>query len=472
MTHPTTHANTPTVPPRLEGYDCVRHLGSGTTADVYLYQQRVPNRYVAVKVSKRTIDPRDSARFRTEANILGGLSSHPYILSIYQSGFTSTGQTYMALEYAPNGSYETLLKTHRLGADQMLDLGIKLASALYTAHRHGIVHRDIKPANVLITSQGQPVLADFGVATSVYKTADSTGYSPAWAAPEVLVRHGGGDEWSDIFSLGATLFGTLTGSSPYKYGHDTRGKSMTEVAAQEIKPLNMPDVPPEVERALRKALARNPAERYRNALEFARAMQRAQYQCYGHATPVVAEGTPQYPNHLIDRRAVPQAAAAGVPGRRWGVPVAIAAGVVALIATIALVFAFVVLPGMDSSATDHRAHVDSPGATGGDGSDESPDSSLTEGAAVPSPENLTGSYGQDGTVTFTWTNPSPEDGDTYAWSPVQGDSAATSTDARIVDGTTLTLPGADGTQTCIQVSIVRADRRMSAEPAIACAAKR
>ena len=121
-------------PPRISGYDFIQPLGTGATASVYRYHQRVPSRDVAIKVSSATLDPRAAARFRNEANYMAELSAHPYILSIHDAGVTSTGLGYIVLEYAPGGSYKELIRKRPLTADQMLDLGIKLCSALFTAH--------------------------------------------------------------------------------------------------------------------------------------------------------------------------------------------------------------------------------------------------------------------------------------------------------------------------------------------------
>lgn len=141
------------IPPQIPGYTFAQKLGSGSEANVYLYQQLSPSRQVAIKVSKGMLDPRAAARFRSEANFMGKISSHPYILSVYESGVTATGNGYTVFEYAPGGNYKTFLESNRLNADQMLTVGINLASALSTAHREGIIHRDIKPSNILINTQ-------------------------------------------------------------------------------------------------------------------------------------------------------------------------------------------------------------------------------------------------------------------------------------------------------------------------------
>lgn len=82
------------------------------------------------------------------------LSSHPYILPVYGAGVTSDGHGYIVIEYAPGGTYNSIMKARSMTCEQVLDLGIKLSSALFTAHRSNIIHHDHKPSNILITSQG------------------------------------------------------------------------------------------------------------------------------------------------------------------------------------------------------------------------------------------------------------------------------------------------------------------------------
>ena len=99
----------PMRPPKLPGYDFVQMLGSGATATVYLYNQRMPARPVAVKASAKTLDPRAAALFNREANFMAKLSSHPYILPVYGAGVTSDGHGYIVIEYAPGGTYNLSL---------------------------------------------------------------------------------------------------------------------------------------------------------------------------------------------------------------------------------------------------------------------------------------------------------------------------------------------------------------------------
>lgn len=452
-------------PPRIAGYTYIQTLGAGSTASVYLYQQRTPQRIVAVKVSKASLDPRAAAQFTREADTMAQLSGHPNIMSIYGAGVTSTGQGYIVFEYAPHGTYKELTQARPLTCDQMLDLGVKLASALFTAHRAGIIHHDIKTSNVLVNAQGLPVLADFGISSSIYDKR-FTGYSLPWAPPEVLTGHVG-QEAADIYSLAATLFATLTGRSPFEYGYHPRTPNeLKEIILDRPLPaLNRPDVPDDVERLLRKAMAKDPDDRYYSALQFARAMQRVQQEHFGHMTPVIAEGQPPYP---------PQRTPVAVTGetkrpkeRRWVRPFAVGAGVLAAIAAVALVFALFVAPRLDSRGTGSQASVANPGTGSGEGAaGAGPD--LAQPQNVPSPSNVYGEYNGDGTVTFHWTNPDPQDGDSYAWQPAQGSDD--DAQARMVAEPEVTVDAVPDTgQTCIQVSIVRKDRQMSQSPATACA---
>ena len=202
--------NIPMRPPKLPGYDFVQMLGSGATATVYLYNQRMPARPVAVKASAKTLAPRAAALFNREANFMAKLSSHPYILPVYGAGVTSDGHGYIVIEYAPGGTYNSIMKARSMTCEQVLDLGIKLSSALFTAHRSNIIHHDIKPSNILITSQGLPVLGDFGISTDVYDRTE-TGFSPPWAPPEVLQHLTNGSEAADIYSLAGTLYAMFGG---------------------------------------------------------------------------------------------------------------------------------------------------------------------------------------------------------------------------------------------------------------------
>ena len=172
---------------------------------------------------------------------------------------TVNGRGYTVFEYAPGGNYKTFLEHGRLTADQMLTVGIDLASALFTAHRKGIIHRDIKPSNILINAHNMPMLADFGIAGTVYGRP-GVGFTIAWAAPEVLAQGGGGNESSDIYSLGIVAYEGLCGHRPFT------GATPVDIAAAHVNN-PVPPLPDTVDVQLREfvmsMLAKDPLDRPR-----------------------------------------------------------------------------------------------------------------------------------------------------------------------------------------------------------------
>ena len=156
-------------------------------------------------------------RFERECAAMGLLAEHPHILTVFDAGFTSSRRAYLVMDLARRGSLaDRLEREGSLPWQDVTALGIKMAGALETAHRAGILHRDVKPANILLTAYGEPQLADFGIARLAGEEHTRTGalaMSIAFAAPEVL---DGRDATvlTDVYSLGATLFCLLRGEPP------------------------------------------------------------------------------------------------------------------------------------------------------------------------------------------------------------------------------------------------------------------
>src|SRR5690606_2430586 len=152
-------------PPDLPGYDFQRELGRGGFADVYLYRQRLPSREVAVKVLRQTAASAEAReRFENEANRMAMLSSHPGIVTIYEVGVAPDGRPFLTMEYCPHDHFGRIVRAHPLTVARALEVGIKVAAAVETAHQALILHRDVKPANILLTTYGEPALTDFGIA--------------------------------------------------------------------------------------------------------------------------------------------------------------------------------------------------------------------------------------------------------------------------------------------------------------------
>ena len=139
-------------PPELHAYRPVSHLGSGGFADVYLYEQDLPRLRVAVKVLIESVVNADvQQRFVAEANAMAMLSAHPSIVTIYFAGIAPDGRPCIVMEYCPRPNLSVRYRRETIPVHEALRIGVRLASAVETAHRAGILHRDIKPANVLVT---------------------------------------------------------------------------------------------------------------------------------------------------------------------------------------------------------------------------------------------------------------------------------------------------------------------------------
>jgi serine/threonine protein kinase len=271
----------PSAPPILPGLAYVRPLGSGGFADVFLYEQDMPRRNVAVKVMPSDVrDPELRRMFNAEADVLAHLSAHPAIVTVYQAGISADGRPYIVMEYCP-GSLAQRYRVERLPVDEVLAVGVRMASALESAHRAGLVHRDVKPSNILITTFGTPVLADFGISSSLQRaTADEVlAMSIPWSAPEVVAEQTAGTVASEIWSIGATVYSLLAGHSPFERrerGQNTKEQLRRRIARASYTAIARTDVPASLQDVLATAMSRDPNRRYGSALEFAEALRTVQ----------------------------------------------------------------------------------------------------------------------------------------------------------------------------------------------------
>nr|WP_245348699.1 serine/threonine-protein kinase [Paeniglutamicibacter psychrophenolicus] len=268
-------------------------LGSGGFSDVYLYQQARPHRKVAVKVLLADVTLEDARRrFEDEANLMAQLSSHPYIVTIYQAEITADGRSYLAMEYCSRPGLDVRYRRGRLGVDEALTLGIQLGSAVETAHRAGIIHRDIKPANVLTTDYNRPALTDFGISGTSGTAA--AGLSIPWSAPEAFEGGNPPGVRMDVYSLGATIYTALAGHSPFvrRGGENSQAQLIDRITNSPLEPLARPDVPASLNQALAVSMAKSPTSRFGSAAELARAFQRIQEELGLAVTPFEVLGDP------------------------------------------------------------------------------------------------------------------------------------------------------------------------------------
>lgn len=267
-------------PPVIPGFTYISLLGSGGFSDVYLYEQDRPRRKVAVKVLLSDLKTEGARRrFESEANLMAQLSSHPYIVTIFEAEITDSGHSYLAMEYCSRPSLDVRYRRQRFSVDEVLAIGIQVASAVETAHRAGIAHRDIKPANILVTDYNRPALTDFGISGTLAGDADEdAGMSIPWSPPEQFTGHHVDGVLVDVWALGATLYTLLAGRSPFVLpGADNSQRELiSRITNLPVPKLGRADVPESLELALSTAMAKSAASRYSSAHAFALALQRIQ----------------------------------------------------------------------------------------------------------------------------------------------------------------------------------------------------
>lgn len=267
----------PSQPPNLPGFSFVRVLGSGGFADVFLYEQNMPRRQVAVKVMlAEVVTSQVKQMFQAEANLMAQLSTHPAILTVYQASVSADGRPYLVMELCSSAIGQRY-RSEPLSVAEALSVGVRIASAVETAHRAGVLHRDIKPSNILTTAYGHPVLSDFGIAATLTEAdiTEAIGLSIPWSAPEVLLDETSGTIASEVWSLGATIYSLVAGRSPFELTdrENTSAELMHRIIKGRPQPIERLDVPPRLEQVLLRAMAKKPAQRQRTALELARELQ-------------------------------------------------------------------------------------------------------------------------------------------------------------------------------------------------------
>jgi len=267
----------PSQPPVLPGFSYVHVLGSGGFADVFLYEQNMPRRQVAVKVMlSEVVNDQVRQMFQAEANLMAQLSTHPSILTVYQASVSSDGRPYLVMELCSSSLSERYRRAP-IPVPEVLQIAVKIGSAIETAHRAGVLHRDIKPSNILQTAYGHPVLSDFGIASTLGAQGHepSVGLSIPWSAPEVLLDETPGSVASEVWSLAATVYSLLAGRSPFEVpgGANSSSDLMGRIARAKPQPIGRADVPARLEALLRRAMSRRPEQRHESALELVRELQ-------------------------------------------------------------------------------------------------------------------------------------------------------------------------------------------------------
>jgi eukaryotic-like serine/threonine-protein kinase len=247
-------------------YELEEQVGSGGMSKVFRAHDRLLERTVAIKILHEhySQDEEYVERFRREARAVAQLT-HPNVVTVIDRG-EHDGRQYIVFEFIDGENLKQLVEREgALPAKQVVELGLQVASALASAHARGVVHRDVKPQNVILTNEGRPKVTDFGIARSadvesVTLTGTVMGTSE-YIAPE-QARGELVDFRSDVYSLGAILFELSAGEVPF------RGENPVSVAMRHLhEPVpsvreRRPDVPARLDAAIRRAMAKDPEERF------------------------------------------------------------------------------------------------------------------------------------------------------------------------------------------------------------------
>jgi beta-lactam-binding protein with PASTA domain len=283
-------------------YKVISRLGSGGMADVYLAEDQLLGRLLAVKLLHHHFaeDQEFVERFRREASSAAGLS-HPNIVAIFDRGEWQ-GTYYIAMEYVAGRSLKTIVREQgALDLGMAIDTTVQILRAARFAHKRGVIHRDLKPHNVLLDEEGRARVTDFGIARAGASDMTLTGsimgtaqyLSPEQAQGLAVTAA------SDLYSVGVILYELLTGVVPFD-GETAVAIAFKQVSAEPQPPSALnPAVPPALDAIVLRALAKDPAQRFADAEEFIAALVRER-QALGapRSTPVLTTGAPAHESPL------------------------------------------------------------------------------------------------------------------------------------------------------------------------------
>ena len=267
---------------QLGKYPILREIGKGATSRVYLAREPLSEREVAIKVFlfDRHADPQTERMmhkaFVAEASLAGKLN-HPHIVEIIDA-VVEPDHSYLVMEYVAG----TTLEAHSgvsslLPLNKVVEIIFKCIRALEYAFQHGVIHRDIKPGNILLSAGGETKVGDFGASFQQrgVETTQLTGVgSPAYMSPEQL-RMEPLTHQTDIYSLGVTMYRLLTGRLPFQASTQV-GLTYAILNTEPMRPSALrPDLPPLLDEIVLRAIAKDPAARYRSWLDFGKDLSKA-----------------------------------------------------------------------------------------------------------------------------------------------------------------------------------------------------
>jgi serine/threonine protein kinase len=272
----------------LGKYEVLEELGAGAMGKVFHGRDRVLQRDVAIKtISTEDADVELKQRFYREARSCGRLS-HPNIVTVFDLG-EQQGTSYIAMEYLEGEDLRKFIdRKNFMPLEGKLQVMAEVAEGLAHAHDNRIVHRDIKPSNIFLLKSGRPKLLDFGIArvfaSQLTRVGNALG-TPEYMAPE-QIRGKETDARSDIFSTAVVFFELLTYEHPF--GDADIPRKIIQESPKLLRDLN-PLIPEKLEQILKRAMAKDPAERYQTAAEFAKALRKLSFEILGNCDRLITE---------------------------------------------------------------------------------------------------------------------------------------------------------------------------------------
>jgi eukaryotic-like serine/threonine-protein kinase len=255
---------------QFDHYQIQEHMAQGGMSDIYRAFDLMHRREVVIKVPDQSMlgDPAQFERFQRELEVMKTLD-HPAILKGLGSGKFNR-IPYLVTELVDGKSLRSLIESSApLPTDRVLSLALKIADGMSYCHKNDVIHRDLKPENILITSDGQPVIMDFGLALTkgahrvTYSNLSATMGTPDYMAPEQIEGQRG-DQRTDIYALGTILFELLSGRTPFT--GDNHMVIMSQHLNDTAPRLDRiaPSVPPQLAAIVATCLAQNPDDRYKD----------------------------------------------------------------------------------------------------------------------------------------------------------------------------------------------------------------
>jgi len=248
-------------------YEIIHKLGRGGAGIVFLGRDPFIKRNVAIKIAQTTTD-KLRERFLVEAQSAGQFS-HSNIVSVYDVGVQSDF-CYMTMEYIEGSTLEEFCcKENSLSMHKVAEIVLNVCSALDYSHKRGVIHRDIKPANIMLNKEGIVKITDFGVAQMTESTAVTGIFgTPSYMSPEQLKEEMIGYQ-SDIFALGCVMYELLSFNKAFP--GENNFSIIYKIINTEPEAISIirPDLPPIIEEIIKKAIAKDPSERYQSCTEFA-----------------------------------------------------------------------------------------------------------------------------------------------------------------------------------------------------------